>query len=247
MRVLSSYRGIGISMPALLLAFAIGGFARAGIVNGSFESGLTGWTTNGGVLTAVVGSHSAVLDSPATTFSPIDGTKFATVGSGLQNSAGENVYTVLTQTFTAAAGDTLVLHAFFDSGDSLTVPFFNFANDDGYVRLLNSSNVEVAMLFKKSVADLVSIADPFGNNSTPWTPLSHVFVAGGTYMLEVGVINRPTLPQDVFTDNAAASYIGIDNVHIIPVPVVIPTPAAAWGGLALLGLAWPLRRRLLGR
>jgi hypothetical protein len=173
---------------------------RGAITNGSFESGnFTGWTVNAPGL-ASVESSLARLGEPGN-WSPTDGGFFAQVSSG----RGIGVYTIVSQTFSQNAGDTLSLDVFFDAGD-----YYPF-NDSGFVRLLDAGDDSlVATLYARSVADV----GDYGSHG--WATVSHTFSASGNFRMEAGVANA--------ADNSVASRLGIDHVEITPAQTV-PEPA----------------------
>jgi hypothetical protein len=180
------------------------------ITNGSFELGLTGWSTSGGSVTTV-SSHTLVNEGGTRT--AVDGSVFARLEAG----AGVGVYTMLSQAFQANAGDTLSLSAFFDAGDYL--PY----NDDAYVKVIDSTTSYT--LFTASVG---TVGD-YG--STPWTNINYTFVSTGTFQIEAGVRN--------VTDNGLNSFLGIDGVKtntvVSPEATAAPLPGIAVAGMSLLG------------
>ena len=149
------------------------------VTNGSFESGLGGWTTSGSVTTTT--SH----NTGGGIRSPIHGTFFARLAGG-----SANVYTTLSQTFTVNSGDRITGYAFYDATDYS--PFL----DDGFVKIGSTT------LFSASVG---TVGD-FGQ--TPWTYWEYTFPSGGTYILQAGVrntldsINTPFLGLDAVTLNS---------------------------------------------
>ena len=68
----------------------------------------------------------------------------------------------------------------------------------------------------------------------PWTTVSYSVPETGWYYLNFSVQKMANNTNNVVT------YFGVDNVRVVPVP------AAAYAGLALLGL-FPLRKKLMGR
>ena len=177
--------------------------AQASIINGSFETGdLTGWTANPTGRVSVVSSYQSYSPSP---FTPVDGNYFAIVTAR----AGEGVYTTLSQSFSAAAGDTLSGWVFFQANDYL--PY----NDDAFVRIVQGNQI----LFS---SDVSQVGD-YG--FTPWTFFSYTFSSSGTYTLEVGVRN--------VGDNAYDSELGLDGVSLTSDAENLPEPSS----LAVFSLA----------
>jgi hypothetical protein len=157
--------------------------AQASIINGSFETGdLTGWTASPAGLVSVVSSYD--------TFTPVHGNFFALLEAG----AGTGVYTTLSQTFSANAGDTILGWAFFQANDYM--PY----NDDAYVRIVQGNLI----LFSSSV----SAVGDYG--FTPWTFFAYTFPSSGTFTIEAGVRN--------VEDNALSSVLGLDYVRLVATP-----------------------------
>jgi hypothetical protein len=208
----------------VVLALNLGNLtsAQAGIINGSFETGnLTGWTASPSSLAGAVSSYHTFSPAP---FTPIDGNFFALLSAG----AGANVYTTLSQSFSANAGDTISGWAFFQAVDYM--PF----NDDAYVRIVQGNQI----LFASSVSAVGDLG------STPWTFFSYTFPSSGTFTIEAGVRN--------VADNLFNSVLGLDNVRLssASVPSNIPAPSS----LAVFSLAattcagylsWRRRQRLI--
>jgi len=204
----------------VLAVFAIllttSGQLQAGIINGSFEAGLTGWVPNNPSFVSVVGLH---VEQPGATvtYNPTEGSFFALLETGLDT----GVYTTLSQTFFANAGDTLSGYAFFDTTDYL--PY----NDDGYVRIVQGN----VILFSSSV----SAVGNFGQ--TPWTFFSYTFPISGWYTIEAGVRN--------VQDNSVLSYLGLDAVRWTPVPE--PSSLGLFGAvMSLLAGYYACHRRKRG-
>ncbi len=188
--------------------------AKAGFVNGGFETGnLSGWSIGGAGTVSVVNSHTTSTSGPFATYNPVEGNYFAVL-------AGENVgvYTTIQQSFSVAVGDTLFGSAFFDADDYL--PY----NDDAYVRILQGNNV----LF---YSDVSQVGD-YGN--TPWTNFTYTFSAGGTYTLEAGVRN--------VLDGSLPSVLGIDGFVAGPTAVPEPGSILVWG-MSIVGAVAAKRRR----
>ena len=221
---------------AIVLSLALGLSAvfpttsRADLYNGSFETGnLSGWSTyltGGGSATAVT-SHSDPPPATGTTsWMATDGTYFALVKTD-----GQNSFEQLYRTFTASAGDILSLDYFWDSQDSISD---GKGDDEAYGRIFSGQLTSAANfmpsltledeLFHHSVS-----TDPQGNWGTPWTPVSYTFASPGTYTLWFAIKSGGNSLND--------SYIGIDNVHLVPVPAAVLLGAL---GLGLAG--WRLRR-----
>lgn len=218
-------RRAGPLAAALLIVLVVERPIRADLANGSFESNnLTGWaTSSGGLVQVVTSAANAGYTSGGSgpgSFNPTHGNYFARLEAGL----GAGVYTLLSQSFAVTVGDVLSFDVYFDAGDYL--PY----NDDGYARLVGTTSS--LGLFSSNVAAV-------GNyGATYWTGISHTFTTAGTYQIELGVRN--------VRDNAAVSYLGVDNVRLESAGV--PEPATVAAGLvgiaAAVGLG--LRRRVRG-
>lgn len=209
----------------LIVAFSVaifgaGASADAGtITNGGFEDGdLTGWTAlptaKVGVVQSVPGPwfKSSVSTNP---IKPFEGTYFAQLITG-----DADVYTMLSQTFSASVGDVLSFAAYFATTDEPG------HNDAGYVKLKGDGGFE-QILFS---ADQSQVGQ-FG--WTDWTTASYTFASGGNYQIEAGVTNAG--------DAAFDSQVGLDAVKLTEAPpptnaVPEPMSLAIWsvGGVALL-------------
>jgi VCBS repeat-containing protein len=151
---------------------AVGAFGNTGFEQGSFA----GWMLSDSSLGAIV-SDGAPL-----------GASYATLSSG----AGQNDYTILSRTFTLAAGETLSGLAEFVAGDAL--PY----DDDGYVAVRQIGGA-TTLLFNASVT---SVGD-YGDSG--WVPFEFTALGAGTYVLEAGVRN--------VQDNSADSRLLLDGVE----------------------------------
>jgi hypothetical protein len=163
-----------------------------GLVNGGFEQGLSGWTTNVGSGTgssvSVVTSYNAIVVSgPPITYFPKEGSHFAVVQTG-------SYTTLLSQPFFASAGQTISGWAFFDAGDYL--PY----NDNGSVQILSSGGSAVATPFSSSVSQV----GDYGQ--TPWTSWQYTFTASGTYTIQAQASN--------YGDYSVQSYLGLDGLTL---------------------------------
>ena len=222
-------------MKKLIFVCAIASFfacsAQAGLTNGSFETGdLTGWITvlPVGASASVVTSHSDTtwpsgVKPPVvpgvTAWGPTDGSYFA-----LLKTDGPGSLSQLYRSFYATAGTSLSFDYFWDSQDF--VPF----NDTGTGMLLSGMGTGgpvVATLFSESIA-----TDPGNHYGTPWTSVSYTFANSGVYTLLITNTNG--------LDSLLDSYVGIDNVNVIPAPGAI-----LLGSIGLGVVSWLRRRRIL--
>jgi hypothetical protein len=195
--------------------------ACASISNGGFETGdLTSWAGTGNVTVQTSQAH---LDNPLSsgtdvgTWTPTEGTYFAYLLSG----SGQGVYTLLSQSFAATAGDVLSFDTFFDAGDYL--PF----NDDGYVNLIDTVNSITIPLYAHSVATV-------GNGGFDgWTNVTFPITLTSTYLIEAGVRN--------IADNGLESAVGLDNVQLNATGAVPEAASLAVWSILLLSIAVGIR------
>ena len=158
-----------------------------------------------------------------TSWSPTDGGSFA-----LAKTDGPGSYQQLYQSFSAIAGDTLTLDYFWDS-QRVYNESNEKGNDEAYGWLFQGTTGDITStawpsgeeLFHHSVADDPSIR--FGTN---WLTETISFAESGDYTLWFGVSTGSA-------GIAGDSYIGIDNVQLVAVPV----PAAVILGMLGLGVA----------
>ena len=216
------------------------GSVRAGLTNGSFETGdLTGWTSvvpvNASI--SVVPSHTDPMtnvggDGPivygTTSWAPTDGSAFA-----LLKTDGPGSVTQLYQSFYATAGAGLSFDYFWDSQDY--APF----DDTGTGMLLSGLGTGgplVSTLFSHNIGSNPSGpgggTDPGDFYGTPWTSVSYTFATSGVYTLLITNMNG--------LDSNLDSYVGIDNVNVIPAPGAI-----LLGSIGLGLVNWLRRRRTL--
>ena len=216
------------------------GSVRAGLTNDSFESGdLTGWSTvvPSGATVSVVASHADPMtnvggDGPivygTTSWAPTDGSAFA-----LLKTDGPGSLTQLYQSFYATAGADLTFDYFWDSQDY--APF----DDTGTGVLLSGLGTGgplVSTLFSHNIGSNPSGpgggTDPGDFYGTPWTSVSYTIANSGVYTLLITNMNG--------LDSILDSYVGIDNVNVIPAPGAI-----LLGSIGVGFVSWLRRRRTL--
>ena len=197
-------------VSAMIGAVAQADIIHPGLSNPGFELGnLTDWTATlsptvgnspGGTATVVASTFTLDGDryDGFVTWAPVEGGKFALLRGG-----PASIYQKLSTLFIAAAGDRVVFNVFFDITDELG--YLQAYNDDGYVKLVNTTTSAETMLFASSVATL-----PRRGNSG-WTSVDYTIPTGGNYRLEFAVRNM--------TDFANSPQMGIDALSI-------PAPAA---------------------
>ena len=158
---------------AALVAMVFGwaDFAKAGIVNPSFETGdLTGWTaTLDGGVAEVVGSHTGDLGR---LYEPTHGVYLLRIRAG-----SAHVWQTVTQTVSLTAGDELCGYAGFDWRD------YGKWVDGARVRILDSVGGEVATPYFRNGAGFPDYVDD------TWTRWTWTAATAGTYTLEYGVLN----------------------------------------------------------
>lgn len=221
-----------------LLALGAAGSAGAGIDNGGFEAGLTGWTTAGDVAqdgglgggptegTAQVLMTTALDDGDDTSGSDFNasGQAPAQVGiaDGLEEQLGLAIGDLdgffadlptegsgIARTFTAPAGSRLSFDWALLTNDDLSADFA-FVAIDGIVSVLIDS----------LDATLLTGSGDYAAETGIQSFLSEPFAAGGLHRLVIGVVDAG--------DYLATSALIVDNLQ------VVPAPAVAW--LLLLGL-----------
>jgi hypothetical protein len=229
-----------IMIFVLVIAVLSVGSTQAGVINGSFETGdLTGWTTvvPSGASVSVVASHTDPMtnvggDGPivygTTSWSPTDGSAFA-----LLKTDGPGSITQLYKSFYATAGADLSFDYFWDSQDY--APF----DDTGTGMLLSGLGTGgplVSTLFSHNIGSNPSGpgggTDPGDFYGTPWTTVSYTFATSGVYTLLITNMNG--------LDSNLDSYVGVDNVSVIPAPGAI-----LLGSIGVGFVSWLRRRRTL--
>jgi hypothetical protein len=133
----------------------------------------------------VVDSHLAPNSYPAYTYLPSEGKYFA-----LLEPAAKEVYTTLSQSFSAQAGQVVSCWTFFDGEDVAGY------NDHGDVRILQGTT-PVATVYHE---DIISAGDP-GN--LPWSHWAYTVTVAGSYTIEARIANAK--------DDTFPSYLGLDG------------------------------------
>ncbi len=207
--------------------------SQAAVMNGSFESGLTGWTKIGtaGSISAfgdaipTDGSHQAGLTTYSSGVSTDSLEGFLGLSAGSLNSLGNGQVTggtAIQQTFTATAGDVISLDwNFLTIEDTRNANFndFAFVSFSGLTELAdtNSAFYDTSTIFR---------------SQTGYQTTSFTVATTGTYTLSLGVVN--------VGDGRVPSALLVDNVRTESVP----EPASMLGILAFGALGG---RKLLKR
>ena len=164
-----------LAIAAAALVLTMGATAQAAtpvLVNPEFATGdTTGWqstTTQAPAPFVTTGYQGEYPEAPSY-ISP-RGSHFAVVLAGCQTNT-------LSQTFTAAAGETLEGWSFFQSNDYL--PF----NDSGSVTITGEG--APSTVFSSSVSEVGSYT-----GSTNWVQWAYTFSASGTYTISVALTNN---------------------------------------------------------
>lgn len=216
-----------VHSAAAIAALTMSFDASAVIVNGGFEDGLNGWTASSTTLVTAAGSAPTLpaLGGPypgepaGALWLPTEGGAFAYLRSG-----AADVYTTLSQSFSAGIGDVLTFDVFFDSGDYSDPGFGNDFNDNAFVQL-DFGGGNVVTLWDYTAQELAE----FG--AADWSPVLYTFSAAGTVTLIAGVAS--------VTDAINPSAMGLDDVQLTAVPL----PASLWFLLSGLGLLARFQRR----
>jgi PEP-CTERM motif len=220
---------------ALALSLCIAGSSHAaGISNGDFSAGLSGWAVAGNAAVdsvAFFGSPPAGLSAQAvmgtaatggflfggsvTGAAALDG--FTGMPAGSFSALGALVGSAISQSFTSAAGDVLSFSWKFMSDEPQASP----ANDTAFVvldgKLAKLATVQTAV-FKGSSASPMLDETAYGQFS--------ITLGEGAHTLSFGIVDIP--------DSFGASALAVTGVNIAAVP-----EPGAWalmlGGLAAVG------------
>jgi hypothetical protein len=221
-RTLVRHAGSAIALATAigLSTLAMGESAQAaGITNGDFSSGFSGWDTLGN--TAINGDPAAQLNvggsedaSALETFLGLASGSLQAPPDGFSDLFGGSA---IKQTFTAAAGDVVKFTWNFTTSDYL--PFNDFAFTSLSSSLSTLSSVG-------ALGNLNGSTSSSGPQTFSW-----IIPTAGTYTLGFGVIN-------VGDNLDLGTTLAVDDVTATPVP----TPALLPGLVAMGAAAWRKRK-----
>lgn len=235
---------LGFALVACLI-FATSG--NAGLINGSFEQGLTNWTG--------IGPNSSVPNGDVNGFDATDGNFYASLNTG-QGAQSVTVLDVvissvglpsnyISSNFLNASEGGILLQTFFLDPSRDTLSFdWNFLtnrttpspgnNDFAFALLFNqTTGSSVATSYVDTFSTGFSNGGPDFTRETGWANISFGGLTGGhEYSIVFGVVNRG--------NTSATSGLLIDNVRAIPEPGSIIS-------VALVGLALASRRNRFRR
>lgn len=218
------------------------------VVNGSFETGLTGWTVVGGDTDTVgtvygisptdsssqarlITSGSVATDSTLESGLGLTSGRLDTLDGGTAPSAVNG--TAIFQTVTGVvAGDELRFDWQFLTNENAA---FLGNNDFAFWSLTGATNPQPgAVLAKALTSQTPTESAGFSYKSSP-DSVSFVFSAAGDFKLGFGVVNVQSSTSD--------SALLVDNVRIVS---AVPEPTAV-AMLSMVGGALALRRRRRNR
>jgi hypothetical protein len=217
----------------LLMLLAIASPAFAGMVNGGFESGLTGWSTDGNV--AVVGAGCSTI-FPNHCASPTQGSYMALLTAGSTDLAtlSTELGTDLVTPYPGGTyGSALWQDVFVTAGTPFSVDW-NFLGNDyapfDDTGLLTAFVVNLGPNSSYYLASVLSVGD-YGTSG--WQTFSASAAYTGNYRIGFVVFND--------LDNLLSSQLLVDNVQF----GAVPEPGTfLLLGSALVGLGGLARRKL---
>ncbi|WP_457354155.1 PEP-CTERM sorting domain-containing protein [Roseateles sp. P5_D6] len=211
----------------------------AGVTNGDFTGGLTGWAKAGNVAVDTTSQFGAppagftaqaVLGTADTSGFLFGGSavaaasleSFAGLGAASLSGMGAVVGSGLSADFTAAAGERLIFQWKFMSNDPPGTP----ADDTAYVVLDKTTVIKLTSV--NSATFLGGSASPLFDE-TAYLTFTSAPLTAGAHSVSLGVF-------DGF-DALGASALAVADVHLAPVPEPASGLLLLLGGSVLLGLA----------
>jgi hypothetical protein len=243
-KIYASTFALGLALFACPLA------ARAGVVNGGFETGnFTGWQRigNTSIQTAAFGSgptegkFEALLTTAGDTASAASLDVFLGLAANTLENMGFTSGSAIKQTFTASAGDPISFDANFltnASQQSADQQAFTFA-------LLPGSSTPIPLLLATPADATDSSATPFASE-TGFQAFADVAPLSGTYSLAFAVLSQGQV--------TTTSGLLVDNLNVAGSTGAgngggggsgVPLPAAAWTAMIAVSGAAGLRKRIV--
>lgn len=230
------------TLAALGLSVLASMASAAGVANGDFAGGLTGWTKAGNVAVDTTSQFGAppagfaaqaVLGTADTSGFLFGGSavaassleSFAGLAAGSLSGMGATVGSGLSADFTAVAGDRLVLQWKFMSNDPQGSP----ADDTAYLVLDKTTVIKLTSV--NSATFLGGSASPLFDE-TAYLTFTSAPLSAGAHTVSLGVFDG--------LDTLGASVLAVTDVHLAPVPEPASGLLLLLGGSVLAGL---LRRR----
>jgi hypothetical protein len=227
------------TLAALGLSALASTALAAGVANGDFAGGLTGWTKAGNVAVdssnqfgsppvgfsaqAVLGTADAsgfLFGGSAVSAATLE--SFVGLGAGTLSGMSATVGSGLSADFTAAAGQRLVLQWKFMSNDPQGSP----ADDTAYLVLDKTTFIKLTSV--NSASFIGSSASPLFDE-TAYLTFTSAPLSAGAHSVSLGVFDS--------LDTLGASALAITDVHLAPVPEPASGLLMLLGASVLMGVA----------